>query len=131
MANREENLKKINAELEQLSDEELEKVAGGCALDTANDSYMLYEMGLLDEYWDAIDIAFTPGTGIEDKVAAAFARVGIRLEYTGATFSDNKYYCGQRSISQQEAWSIAKGNAIKMGIYVNRSGGGDCAGGDF
>ena len=29
MANREENLKKINAELEQLSDEELEKVAGG------------------------------------------------------------------------------------------------------
>ena len=29
MANREENLKKINAELEQLSDEELEQVAGG------------------------------------------------------------------------------------------------------
>ena len=29
MATREENLKKINAELEQLSDEELEKVAGG------------------------------------------------------------------------------------------------------
>ena len=29
MANREENLKKINAELEQLSDEELEKIAGG------------------------------------------------------------------------------------------------------
>ena len=29
MANREENLKKINAELEQLSDEDLEKVAGG------------------------------------------------------------------------------------------------------
>ena len=29
MANREENLKKITAELEQLSDEELEKIAGG------------------------------------------------------------------------------------------------------
>lgn len=29
MNNREDNLKKINAELEQLSDEELEKVAGG------------------------------------------------------------------------------------------------------
>ena len=29
MANRGENLKKINAELEQLSDEELEQVAGG------------------------------------------------------------------------------------------------------
>jgi len=31
MATREENLKKINAELEQLSDEELEDVAGGNA----------------------------------------------------------------------------------------------------
>ena len=29
MATREENLKKINEELEQLSDEELDKVAGG------------------------------------------------------------------------------------------------------
>ena len=29
MATREENLKKINAELEQLSDEELDNVAGG------------------------------------------------------------------------------------------------------
>ena len=29
MANREENLKKINEELEKLSDEELEKIAGG------------------------------------------------------------------------------------------------------
>ena len=29
MANREENLKKINDQLEQLSDEELEKIAGG------------------------------------------------------------------------------------------------------
>ena len=29
MATREENLKKINAELEQLSDEQLEEIAGG------------------------------------------------------------------------------------------------------
>ena len=34
MANREENLKKINAELEQLSDEELDKVAGSENLST-------------------------------------------------------------------------------------------------
>ena len=30
MATREENLKKINAELNKLSDDELDKVAGGC-----------------------------------------------------------------------------------------------------
>ncbi len=32
MATREENIKKINEELEKLSDEELEKVAGGAHL---------------------------------------------------------------------------------------------------
>lgn len=38
MANREENIKKINEELEKLSDEELEKVAGGgfYSIDTTN-----------------------------------------------------------------------------------------------
>ena len=43
MANREENLKKINEELEKLSDEQLEQVAGGGWIDckipnTDNDS---------------------------------------------------------------------------------------------
>ena len=35
MATREENLKKINAELEQLSDEDLEEIAGGRLVRTA------------------------------------------------------------------------------------------------
>ena len=38
MANREDNLKKINAELEKLSDEELEQVAGGSIPQTAENS---------------------------------------------------------------------------------------------
>ncbi len=38
MANREENLKKISAELEKLSDEELEQVAGGTIPQTSDDS---------------------------------------------------------------------------------------------
>ena len=47
MANREENLKKINAELEQLSDEELEKVAGGGFSDIIRDGMQLYLRGKL------------------------------------------------------------------------------------
>ena len=39
--NREENLKKINAELEKLSDEELEQVAGGNIGQTAEDKDLL------------------------------------------------------------------------------------------
>ena len=41
MANREENLKKINAELEQLSDEELEEVAGGTYKEIADDKELI------------------------------------------------------------------------------------------
>ena len=41
MANREEILKKINLELNKLSDEELEQVAGGNAEQTSNDSRFL------------------------------------------------------------------------------------------
>ena len=37
MATREENIKKINEELEKLSDEELEKVAGGVLRNKIND----------------------------------------------------------------------------------------------
>ena len=44
MANREENLKKINAELEQLSDEELENVAGGTWNDTADDAKFFHAL---------------------------------------------------------------------------------------
>ena len=51
MATREENLKKINAELEQMSDEELEQVAGGTYNETAADSRFLNDLaGLTDHY---------------------------------------------------------------------------------
>ncbi|MBR0260686.1 MAG: hypothetical protein IJQ85_02720, partial [Selenomonadaceae bacterium] len=46
MATREENLKKINDELELMSDEELEQVAGGTYNNTAADSRALNELGL-------------------------------------------------------------------------------------
>ena len=47
MATREENLKKINAELEKLDDDELEKVAGG----------LMPQNGIRDtwNHWDCID----------------------------------------------------------------------------
>ena len=47
MTNREENLKKINEQLEQLTDEQLEQVAGGTIPQTAEDSQFLYKHGLV------------------------------------------------------------------------------------
>ena len=48
MANREENLKKINEELEKLSDDELEKVAGSAMVEfESNDKTNLNQNSLL------------------------------------------------------------------------------------
>ena len=41
MATREENLKKINAKLEKMSDEELEQVAGGTCDETAENKELI------------------------------------------------------------------------------------------
>ena len=51
MANREENLKKINSELEMLNDEQLDEIAGGTIGQTAGDSQILYDYGLMDRHY--------------------------------------------------------------------------------
>ncbi|MBR6014239.1 MAG: hypothetical protein IK062_10760 [Selenomonadaceae bacterium] len=129
MATREENLKKINDELEKMSDEELEQVAGGSHAETASDSYLLYKLGLLDNHWDAIDIATTPGTSIERKIYDAWQKVGIGFGWSGGTFCDNNYYYGQKCLSQKEAWEVAIHWARERGINFDPYG--DSTGGDF
>ena len=47
MATRDENLKKINDELEKMSDEELDQVAGGTKMETWRDSDALVKRGFL------------------------------------------------------------------------------------
>ena len=61
MANREENLKKINAELEMLSDDELEKIAGGTVGELEDlTKAMLDKWPVLEKL--GIGAAHTPGT---------------------------------------------------------------------
>ena len=47
MATREENLKKLNDELEKLDDEQLEQVAGGTIKESFGDGNELYDRGLI------------------------------------------------------------------------------------
>ena len=58
MTNREENLKKINFELEKLSDDELEKVSGGSFKQTSDDSEFLYKHKLMDKSYGLIGVSF-------------------------------------------------------------------------
>ena len=117
MATREENLKKLNAELEALSDEELEHIAGGNVGATEYDSKFLKKMGFMNE--DEIVNVGWFGQGWIDGSRAVdngWAKAGIRCctKYVKA----NSYWLiatGQ-PLSRQEAYEYV---ANKVGKSFN------------
>lgn len=82
MITREEHLKKINDHLEKMSDEELEKIAGGEYRETSGDSFLLHKLGLCT-YYSEFDIEFEIGTAKEEEVQAAWKAVGINFIWHG------------------------------------------------
>ena len=105
MATREENLKKINAELEQLSDEELDQVAGGGYGETSDDGRFLYEYGLVDEKrgWGPTLLNWRE---YSPKVDAGWKKAGITC--CTSPFGDNQYWVAGKKISRDEAYKIVK-----------------------
>ena len=104
MATREENLKKINAELELMSDDELDAVAGGTYNETAADSRFLNDLaGLTDRY--GAGRAFFEDAKISKEVTIAWNKVGIGV-YTSWGGS-NTYFKDGKQITRQEAINFA------------------------
>ena len=104
MATREENLKKINDELELMSDEELEQVAGGNYDECVADMKYLRLCGV-DVDCDPHEIGF--GLGIRE----AWAKVGIECEawsmdYNVSVFK-NKYFLDGKEIPNLVAYKHA------------------------
>ena len=112
MATREENIQKINAELELLSDEELEKVAGGTKSQTGDDSRLLYEHGLLNNWF------YIGSDWIEKsaEVDAGWAKAGITCVTKPS--ADNLYFLNGKQISRDEAWNHVKANFKKINTIV-------------
>ena len=104
MANREENIKKINDELELMSDEELDQVAGGSWKSTAGDTRFLNDLaGLCDRF--GATKAFFYNFTVSDEAAKGWSKIGITVK-TG--FSDsNLYYLNGEKISRQQAFDYA------------------------
>ena len=93
MATREENLKKINAELEQLSDEELEAVAGGTYLESGDDAKKFKELGINvygSEIW-----------GVPILNGSDFTK----LREACGIINANDYYIGDKKVSRDDAWN--------------------------
>ncbi len=111
MATREENLKKINAELEQLSDDELEKVVGG-AYETWNDRVNFINLAGNTFYKGD----FKDGSFAATEVECAFKRAGMylglkisaSLGYGGPDESPNVYYLDGKEIPRDELWKIIR-----------------------
>jgi len=104
MATREENLKKINAALEQLSDEQLERVAGGTTSEMADDSRFLNSLnGSCDRYGEWRIRNQSHG----EEITKAWATVGVKAElHSGYIFGEgepNKYFINGRQVTQEEA----------------------------
>ena len=103
MATREENLKKINDQLEQLSDEELENVAGGTYLESADDAKKFQKLG---EKIYNIDIWGVPVLQHDEfeNLRAAFNKYGVTIKDNGGIINANEYYIGNNKVNRDEAW---------------------------
>ena len=100
MSTREENLKKINDELEQLSDEELDNVTGGTIRQTADDSKFLYKYGLMGTWYSTLSAAFD-WTKCSIKVDNGWARAGITC--VTKPHQDNQYFLNGKEITYGQA----------------------------
>ena len=112
MTTREDKLKKLNAELEQLTDDELDEVAGGTIGQTAGDSKILYDYGLMDRHYGTIPVMFY-WKSKSAEVDAGWAKAGITC--VTKPFGSNQYFLNGKEISQDDAWKIIDGkeNFIK------------------
>ena len=114
MATREENLKKISTELELMSDEELEQVAGGnydeCVADMNFLRQCEVDVGDYDPDYDPLFL----------RVEEAWAKVGIKcsawaMDYNVSVYK-NKYYLDGKEISHLKACEHA---AAVQGLNLN------------
>ena len=107
MANRDENLQKINAELEMMSDEELEKVSGGAFKQTSDDSEFLYKHKLMDKSYGLIGVSFN-WSSASWAVDRGWAKAGITCVTKWGVVEDNLYFVGSKQISREEAYKIVE-----------------------
>jgi len=104
MATREENLKKINEELEKLDDEQLEKVAGGTWAQTAGDTRFLKDLaGLCDRFGKTAGF-FKFGT-VADEACKGWNKIGIQVN--PGWYSGNAYYLDGQRITRRQAFEYA------------------------
>jgi len=120
MAKREENLKKINDELEKMTDEELDQVAGGSPGELANDSRFLNVLLQGEKKYYQCDrygefTMFWSDNARKD-LYKSWNSLGIEVENN---FGENTYIRSwdKKKMSQAEAWEYAES---KVGKHLTK-----------
>ena len=118
MTNREENLKKLNDELEKLSDKELDQVSGGTCGQTAEDSKFLNSLGGFTNRYSEWEIKH----GNHDaEIRDAWAKVGVDATMHGKIFlTDNIYKINGKVVRRIDAIVYAMGqthNQMEWGSW--------------
>ena len=102
MATRDENIQKINAELETMSDDELSMVAGGTKYETAEDSRFLNSLNGSTNRYGAFKINWK--LEHNEEIKKGWSTVGIEAKIFGGVNSpNNEYYLDGQKITQEEA----------------------------
>ena len=111
MSTREENVKKINDELEMMSDEELDNVAGGTYLESADDAKRFNALGV--KIYDT-EIFGVPVLQHNEfvKLRDAFKDYGVIIKDNGGLINQNQYFINGKEVSRDEAWKHVE-NQIK------------------
>ena len=94
-----------------MNDEELDQVAGGCIVDTVEDSKLLYERGLVDDWHSDFHTIFNWKSD-SAAVDAGWSKAGITCVTKPA--SGNLYFKDGKEISHDEAIAHVKANFQKI-----------------
>jgi len=100
MATREENLKKINAELEKLNDDDLEQVAGG-TLEEVDEDVKRFKKLNISIFGEEL-LGTTSKDVFYGSLIMEFKKHGVK--YVHSFSNPNQYYIDGKKVTQAEAW---------------------------
>ena len=94
-----------------MNDDELNQVAGGSVNSTSDDSKLLYERGLVDDWHNETTTLFN-WKSYSAAVDAGWSKAGITC--VTKAWGDNLYFKDGKEISQDEAYNHVKANFSKI-----------------
>ena len=92
---------------QKLSVEELDEVAGGTYIESANDAAAFKELGINVYTRTVKDVPVLLKKELKN-LSAAFEQCGVTFESHDALDTANKYFIGGKEVSREKAWSHVK-----------------------